>query len=88
MPNMIMNKVFNGANDCNVKIYYQDTGSTHLNYDDVEPTLYIYIYIYIKRKYELYLVGGDLGNFHVDLDLDGAKSVYGIEIIFLGKKHT
>ena len=30
-----MIKVFNCADDCDIKIYYQDTDSTHLDYDDV-----------------------------------------------------
>ena len=37
MSKLIMNKVFDCANDGNVNIYYQDTYSIHLNYDDVEP---------------------------------------------------
>ena len=36
MSKRIMNKVFSCANDCGVKIYYQDTDSIHLNYDDVD----------------------------------------------------
>ena len=35
MSKRIMNKVFSCSNDCGVKIYYQDTDSIHLNYDDV-----------------------------------------------------
>ena len=31
-----MNKVFTCADDCDIKVYYQDTGSTHVNYDDVD----------------------------------------------------
>ena len=34
-----MNKVFSCANDCGVKIYYQDTDSIHLNYDDVDTVV-------------------------------------------------
>ena len=36
MSKRIMNKVFDISNDCGVKIYYQDTDSFHLNYDDVD----------------------------------------------------
>ena len=36
MSKNIMNFVFDCANDCNVKTYYQDAGSIHLNYDDVD----------------------------------------------------
>ena len=35
MSKRIMNKVFNCADELNFKIYYQDTDSIHLNYDDV-----------------------------------------------------
>ena len=31
-----MNKVFSCATDCDVKIWYQDTDSTYLNYDGVD----------------------------------------------------
>ena len=36
MSNRIMNKVFDCANHCNVKTYYQYTYSIHLNYDGVD----------------------------------------------------
>ena len=40
----------------------------------------------IKKKYGLDLVGEDLGNFHVDFDMDKANSeIYAIESL-LGKK--
>ena len=32
----IMNKVFEVSNDCGVKMYYQDTESIHLSYDDID----------------------------------------------------
>ena len=34
-----MNKVFSCADDCGIKIYHQDTGSIHLNYDDVSKVV-------------------------------------------------
>ena len=34
-----MNKVFSCADDCGVKIYYQDTDSIHLNYKDVHKVV-------------------------------------------------
>ena len=77
-----MNKVFSCADDCDIKIYYQDTDSIHLDYDDVP--------IVVKRytdKYGLELVGEDLGNFHVDFDLHGATSeIYAVGSLFLSKK--
>ena len=36
MSKRIMNKVFSCAYDINIKIYYQDTDSIHINYDDVD----------------------------------------------------
>ena len=36
-----MNKVFGCATDCDIKIYYQDTDSIHLNYDDVDKVVKI-----------------------------------------------
>ena len=36
MSKRIMNKVFSCADDCDIKIYYQDTYSIHLNYKDVD----------------------------------------------------
>ena len=76
-----MNKVFSCADDLNINIYYQDTGSTHLNYEGVDKIVERY-----KNKYDLNLVGGDLGNFHVDFDLYGATSeIYAIGSLFLGK---
>ena len=42
MSKHVMNKVFDCANGCDVNIYDQDTYSTHLNHDDVEPTGNIY----------------------------------------------
>ena len=36
MSNIIMNEVFSCADDCDIKICYQDTDSIHLNYGDVD----------------------------------------------------
>ena len=77
-----MNKVFSSASDIDVKIYYQDTDSIHLNYEDVDKVVKRY-----KEKYGLELVGEDLGNFHIDFSMDKANSeIYAIESLFLGKK--
>ena len=34
-----MNKVFSCADDLDIKLYYQDTDSIDLNYDDVGKTV-------------------------------------------------
>ena len=82
MSKRIMNKVFNCADDLNIKIYYQDTDSIHMNYDDVDK-----LCKYYKQKYNQELVGNGLGNFHIDFDLPGSVSeIYSKESLFLGKK--
>ena len=77
-----MNCVFDSANICGVKIYYQYTDSIHLNHDDVDKIVKIY-----KQKINQDLVGDGLGNFHVDFSMDGAVTeIYGVESLLLGKK--
>ena len=71
------------ANGCNVKIFSQDTDSTHLNYDDVDKIVKRY-----KDKYKLDLVGENVLQFHVDFPKkDGYKDAYSIEGLFLGKSY-
>ena len=76
-----MNNVLPCPDDLNTKIVYQGTDSIHLNYDDAE------IVERYMQKYDQELVGNDLGQFHVDFSMGGAKSeIYGVDGIFLGKK--
>ena len=76
-----MNKVFSCADDCHIRIHYQDTGSI-LNYDDVNKIENRY-----KAKYGSELVGEELGNFHIDFSMASANSeTYAIENLFLGRK--
>jgi hypothetical protein len=78
----IMNEVFNTANDCEYPIYYTDTDSIHLNYEDVAPLEKKYREIYNKE-----LNGKNLEQFHIDFDLNGAvEEIYATKSIFLGKK--
>ena len=62
MSKRIMNKVFDASLDSGVKIYYQDTDSIHLNYDDVDTVVRK-----CKGKHGKHLVGEELGNVHIDL---------------------
>ena len=39
MSKRIMNKVLSCSDDLNIRTYYQDTYSIHLNYDDVDKTV-------------------------------------------------
>ena len=62
-----MNEVFSCADDLGIKIYYQDAGNIHLNYNEVDKVVARY-----KQKYHQELVGEYFGNFHVDFDMDDA----------------
>jgi DNA polymerase elongation subunit (family B) len=78
----IMNEVFNIANTYNCPLYYTDTDSIHCNYDDVKT-----IENEFRNTYNRELTGKQLGQFHIDFDLHGAKSeIYSTKSIFLGKK--
>jgi len=78
----IMNEVFNIANTNNCPLYYTDTDSIHCNYDDVKT-----IETEFRNTYNRELTGKQLGQFHIDFDLDGAQSeIYATKSIFLGKK--
>ena len=77
-----MNKVFRCADDCDIKMYYQDTYYIHLNYEDVDQIEKLY-----KEEYGSELIGEELGNVHIDFSMDKANTeTYAIESLFLGKK--
>ena len=67
MSKRVMNKVFSCCDDCSIRVYYQDTDSIHLNYDDVDKHVETY-----KQTYDQELVGTGLGQFHVDFSMEGA----------------
>ena len=78
----IMNEVFNICNENKLPIYYTDTDSIHMNYDDINKLSDEY-----KKIYNKDLVGKSLGQFHNDFDLKGATSeIYATKSLFLGKK--
>ena len=82
MSKRIMNKVFSCADNLGIKIYYQDTDSIHLNYDDVPKIVERY-----KQKDNQELVGDYLGSSHIDYSIDNAcGDIYAKESLFLGKK--
>ena len=39
MSKRIVNQVFSWATDCDIQVYYQDSDSIHLNYDDVDKVV-------------------------------------------------
>jgi hypothetical protein len=82
MSKRIMNEVITTAEDNNLNVYYQDTDSLHIDFDDVKILEDKYY-----EKYNKVLKGEDLGNFHIDFELKGADSeIYATDSIFLGKK--
>ena len=82
MSKRIMNEVFDVANTNNIKIYYTDTDSIHLEYDKTA--------LLEKKYFEIYnkvLNGKALGQFHNDFNLKNSiGEVYATRSIFLGKK--
>ncbi|DBA02848.1 TPA: hypothetical protein N0F65_006638 [Lagenidium giganteum] len=78
----IMNRVMCLAEDIDAKIWYQDTDSMHIDYDAVPLLADAY-----KKKYNKELIGKQMGQFHVDFELEGSKgNIFAKESIFLGKK--
>lgn len=81
MSKRIMNEVMNLAEDNNLKIYYQDTDSMHIEEQDIDI-----LQRKFNEKYQRELIGKNMGQFHSDFDLKGAEDVYASRSIFLGKK--
>ncbi|MCJ7765833.1 MAG: hypothetical protein MUP09_07830, partial [Thiovulaceae bacterium] len=82
MSKRIMNEVFDIANDNNIKIYYTDTDSIHMEYEKTPLLEQKYFETYNKV-----LNGKGLGQFHNDFDLKNAVGdIYASKSIFLGKK--
>lgn len=78
----IMNTVMCLAEDIDAKIWYQDTDSMHIDYDAVSRLADAF-----RQKYNKELIGKQMGQFHVDFDLEGSEgNIYAKESIFLGKK--
>ena len=84
MSKRIMNEVMTLAEDEGLNIWYQDTDSMHINYEEVEL-----LALAFKNKYNRDLIGEDMSQFHIDFDLDGAAEkadIYSTESYFLVKK--
>jgi len=61
----VMNRLMCCAEDIGVKIFYQDTDSIHMRFEDVSKVEAQYL-----KDYGLVLDGDALGNFHIDLESD------------------
>lgn len=78
----IMNEVMGIANDADIKIYYQDTDSMHLDLKNIKKLEKLY-----EEEYGRKLLGKTMGCFQTDFKLSGADSeIYSTNSIFLGKK--
>jgi hypothetical protein len=78
----IMNEVFDVANTGKMPIYYTDTDSIHMKFDDVEKLEKQFHDCYNKN-----LTGKSLEQFHIDFELKGAVGdVYSTKFLALGKK--
>ena len=81
MSKRIMNEVICLAEDNRLNIYYQDTDSIHIKDKDIKVLSKLF-----KNKYNRDLIGKDLGQFHSDFKLKGAKNIIATDSVFLGKK--
>ena len=63
----IMNEVMTLAEDLGLSIWYQDTDSMHINYEEVEL-----LAMGFKKKYRREVISDEVSQFHVDFDLDDA----------------
>ena len=82
MSKRIMNEVMTLAEDEGLNIWYQDTDSMHINYEEVNLLACAF-----KAKYDRDLIGEEMSQFHIDFDLEGACSeIYSTESYFLAKK--
>ena len=81
MSKRIMNEVIGTAEDNDLKIYYQDTDSIHINDTDIKPLIEIY-----EKKFNRRFIGKNLGQFHSDFEIEGCDNPYSEECIILGKK--
>lgn len=81
MSKRIMNEVMTIAEDNNLKIYYQDTDSMHIEQQDIKI-----LQEQFNKTYERELIGKNMGQFHSDFDLKGCEDVYASRSLFLGKK--
>ena len=79
MSKRIMNEVMTTAEDLDIKIYYQDTDSMHIEKARLQDLADEF-----KLKYNRELIGKNLGQFHNDFD--EVENGYAYKSIFNGKK--
>ena len=79
----LMSRVMITAEDLKIPMYYTDTDSIHIDYEGVAVLESEY-----KRKYNKELNGKNLGQFHIDFELDDAldHTIRSKKSVYLGKK--
>lgn len=81
MSKHIMNEVMCLAEDLNIKIYYQDTDSMHIEDNKIK-----FLSEEFKKKYDRDLIGTSMGQFQCDFQKIDKISPIAVETIILGKK--
>jgi len=82
MSKRIMNEVMCLAEDNDMKVYYTDTDSIHIEDKHIIPLSLMY-----EEKYERKLIGKAMGQFHTDFKSKIIKkNIMAVKSIFLGKK--
>jgi hypothetical protein len=81
MSKRIMNEVMCLAEDIGIEMFYQDTDSIHLFDNEIGKLGEAF-----QSKYGRVLIGKQMGQFHSDFSITGAKDVIATKSIFLGKK--
>ena len=81
MSKRIMADVMYLGEDIGCDIYYTDTDSMHVKYEDVEKLENAYF-----EKYNKVLCGKEMGQFHIDFDMANCDNIYSDLFIGLGKK--
>jgi len=67
----VMNRLMCCAEDNGIKIFYQDTDSIHMRFEDVAKLKKAYLEKAKIKKYDCMVLDGEaLGNFHIDLESD------------------
>ena len=62
-----MNEAMTIADGNNFNIWYQDTDSMHIDYEQVET-----LAKWLEEKYNTELIGKDMWQFHIEFDMDEA----------------
>lgn len=82
MSKRIMNEIFDICNSNDIILYYTDTDSMHLNFDEVNKLAEKYEEVYGRK-----LIGKDLGNFHNDFEIKGVNhTIYSVLLIPIARK--